>query len=87
MVREDRNLPPCMIYIVLQYLFCRNLISQQKSGSATSIISNHYLLLWMWRRGMEGAADTSVWVVNGRTSVEQFAWIRYWHEYVIGMNT
>ena len=36
---------------------------------------------------MEGAADTGVWVVNGRTSVEQLAWIRYWREYVIGVNT
>ena len=32
--------------------------------AVTTLLSNHYLLLWMWRRGMEGAADTSVWVVN-----------------------
>jgi hypothetical protein len=35
---------------------------------------------------MEGAADTSVWVVNGCTREEQLAWIRYWREYVIDVN-
>ena len=52
-----------------------------------TLLSTHYLLLWMLRRGMEGAADTSVWVVNGCTSVEQLAWIHCWHECVIGVNT
>ena len=48
----------------------------------------HYLLLWMWRtKGYGGCSNTSVWVINGCTSVEQLAWIRYWRCYIIGMNT
>ncbi len=63
------------------------MISQQKSGSTNSIIYYSLFVVVDVEKGYGGCSDTSVWVVIGRTSVEQLAWIRYWREYVIGMNT
>jgi hypothetical protein len=87
--REDRNLPPCMIYLVLQYL--RGILQEFDFSAEKWQYQLYYLLFIIVvvdvEKGYGGCSDTSVWVVNGRTSVEKLAWIRYWREYVIGVNT